>query len=273
MRPANSVSAEPATPTRNRRGLGAGIVAGFIALGCCVGPTVAALLGITSAAVAFDVATDLYDNWGWAFRLAGVIFAAAAVTLAVRRRRACGAKPKLLRTIGVMAIVAIVTYAALFAATTWLGARASENAAPPQITVEGDSLPQRVRSALTQVREHYPHYRLDIQSLSPAGVAMTVGWDKPDLDPLTDEYNEEVVRRVEDSREATIVLLRAIARSDPGLDRFSAHEDRLFIPIWSRAQILSADPAELRDFDAYSRFMFSARDRTGYAALFEGARW
>ncbi|MCA1674010.1 MAG: hypothetical protein LC799_18030 [Actinobacteria bacterium] len=250
----------------------AGIAAGFIALSCCVGPTVAALLGITSAAVAFDVATDLYDHWGWAFKLAGVIFAGAAVVLVSRRQRACGARPRVWRSIGMIGIAGVVTYSLLYGATTWLGARASTEAAPPQITVEGTSIGQRVRSALAQVRQHYPHFKVDIQALSSQGVAMTVGWHNPDLAPLSDDYSDEIVRRVEDSREATIVLLSAIARSNPSLDRFSAYEDRLFIPIWSRAQVLSADPAELREFDAYTRFLFSARDRAGYAAIFQGSR-
>lgn len=272
MRPVNSVSADPSPSARDRCGFVAGIAAGFIALSCCVGPAIGALLGITSATVAFGVATDLYDHWGWAFKLAGVIFAGAAVVLVVRRQRACGARPRVWRSIGVIGIAGVVTYSLLYGATTWLGTLASTEPAPPQIAVEGASIGQRVRSALAQVREHYPHFKVDIQTLSSQGVAMTVGWHNPDLAPLTDDYNDEIVRRVEDSREATMVLLHAIARSNPSLDRFSAYEDRLFIPIWSRAQVLSADPAELREFNAYTRFVFSARDRAGYAAVFEGSR-
>lgn len=65
-----------------------------------------------------------------------------------------------------------------------------------------------------------------------------------------------------------MVLLRALAHANPNIQRFSAYEDRLFIPIWSREQILAVDPAELRDFDDYTGFVFSAKDRAGYASLF-----
>jgi hypothetical protein len=184
-----------------------------------------------------------------------------------RRRQACGAQPRIWRSLVVVALTGAVTYSLLYVGTTWLGARASEPRRPPKILVDGSSVNQRVASALTQVRKRYPHFRVQLEGLSSQGVAFTVGWHNPDLPPLGDEYNEETVGRVEDSREATVVLLRAIARSNPSINRFSAYEDQLLIPIWSRAQVLAADPIDLRDFDAYTEFVFSARDRAGYAAL------
>ena len=123
----NSVSADPRPRPRDREGIVAGFVAGLVAISCCVGPTVAALLGLTSAAVAFDLATDLYNNWGWAFRLAGLAFAVIAITLVVRRRRACGTEPRLLRSIGLVALTGVVTYVLLYGATTWLGSFADTN--------------------------------------------------------------------------------------------------------------------------------------------------
>lgn len=173
----------------------------------------------------------------------------------------------------VTGVIAVVASSLLYAGTTWLGARVLEPAPPPKISVQGFSVSQRVASALTQVRQHYPDFRVQLQGLSSEGVSFTVGWTNPDLPPLSDEYQEEIVRRVEDSREATFVLLRALARSDPDLRRFSAHDDRLFIPIWSRAQILKADPTKLRDFSAYRRFLFTAHERAGYAAVFGDEAW
>lgn len=49
---------------RPRRGIVAGLIAGVVGIGCCVGPAVAALTGITSAAVAIDLANSLYSEWG-----------------------------------------------------------------------------------------------------------------------------------------------------------------------------------------------------------------
>lgn len=86
----------------------------------------AALLGITSATVAVDLATDLYSDWGWAFKLAGASFATSAIVLAVRRSRACDAGRRGLLRFGTIVVVAAgITYGLLYAGTTWLGARAS----------------------------------------------------------------------------------------------------------------------------------------------------
>lgn len=268
MRLASLGSADQHERGRDRPGVVTGIAAGVIALSCCVGPAVAALLGMTTAAVAIDVATDLYGNWGWAFKLAGVAFAATALLLSVRRRRTCGAKPRVWRSIGMIALSGIATYSLLYGATTWLGARAAEISPPPTISAVGSSVQQRVKSALTQVRRHYPHFRVDIEGLSSEGVTLRVGWQNPDIEPLSSEYNEELTRRIEGSREATMVLLGAVAHANPSIQRFSAYEDRIFIPIWSREQILAVDPAELRDFNAYTDFVFSAKHHAGYATLF-----
>lgn len=107
------------------RGLFAGIAAGFVGLACCVGPAVAALLGITSAAVAVDVANNLYGNWGWAFKLAGAGVGLGAILLARRRSRACGIeRPRLGRFAATLAVTGVVTYGVLYALTTWAGTRA-----------------------------------------------------------------------------------------------------------------------------------------------------
>lgn len=67
-----------------------GLTGGLVGVLCCVGPTVLALLGIVSAGTAFAWATDLYDNHAWWFRLGGLA-------------------------------IALGTYVAPYALTTWLG--------------------------------------------------------------------------------------------------------------------------------------------------------
>lgn len=100
-----------------------GITSGVVGILCCVGPTVLALFGIISAATAFAWANNLYDDYAWWFRLAGLAVLAALVWLSLRRRRQCsidGIRRRRRRLLGVVAI-AVVTYAVLYAVTTWLG--------------------------------------------------------------------------------------------------------------------------------------------------------
>lgn len=111
-----------AEPARSRRGIVAGVAAGVVGIGCCVGPAVAALMGITSAAVAIDMANSLYSEWGWAFKLAGVTAGGAAIGLAFRSRRRCRSRPLRLGRYGlVVAVTGLLTYGALYGVTTWLG--------------------------------------------------------------------------------------------------------------------------------------------------------
>jgi hypothetical protein len=119
--PTGDVADEGRLPTA-RRGLLAGLGAGVVAIGCCVGPTVAALFGVMSAAAAADLANNLYAQWGWAFKMAGIISGGAAFFLARRQARTCSAGPRSLgRFALVLAATGVATYFALYATTTWLG--------------------------------------------------------------------------------------------------------------------------------------------------------
>jgi ABC-type transport system involved in cytochrome c biogenesis permease subunit len=113
------------------RGVVAGLIAGVVGIGCCVGPAIAALTGITSAAVAIDTANSLYADWGWAFKLAGLTSGAVAVGLAFRGRRRCGSRRLgLLRYSLIVALTGLVTYVTLYSLTTWLGSLGDENPKP-----------------------------------------------------------------------------------------------------------------------------------------------
>lgn len=99
----------------------AGVGAGLIGTSCCAGPAAAALLGLTSAAVAIDVATNLYEGWRWAFKLAAVIFAIVVIMFVHRRSRRCSLKANLARFTLILLSVGIGTYGLVYAGTSALG--------------------------------------------------------------------------------------------------------------------------------------------------------
>ena len=124
-------SAEPASQLPSVR---IGMLAGLTGILCCVGPTVLAIVGVVGAGTAYAWANTLYDGYAWLFRLAGLLVArlhqarqqvvlGGLVAWSLKRRNQCsltGARrvwPKLTMSLG----VAVLTYAALYALTTWLG--------------------------------------------------------------------------------------------------------------------------------------------------------
>ena len=105
-----------------RRGAILGLGLGFVGLGCCVGPAIAALAGVISATVAVDLATDLYRDWGWAFKIVALCLGIVAILVAKRRSSECAiAPPRTGRFIATLVLTGLVTYGVLYAATTWLG--------------------------------------------------------------------------------------------------------------------------------------------------------
>lgn len=100
-----------------------GLTGGLVGILCCVGPTVLAVVGLVSAGTAFAWATDLYAGYAWWFRLGGLATLGLLVWLALRRRDQCSVpdvRRLRWRLLGVLGI-AVATYLALYAATTWLG--------------------------------------------------------------------------------------------------------------------------------------------------------
>lgn len=253
----------------HRRGLLAGVVAGVIGLGCCVGPAVAALLGLTSATAAIGVAENLYSEWGWAFKAAAAFFALAAIIRARRRRSCSSSTSGIGRFAVVLAVTALVTYALLYAATSWLGTRETaagdrSAARATPLVVTDATVEARVSSALSQIRKLYPGVDLAIESASSFGIMVKVWWERPDP-PVDDSYLAQQHDTFLNSREATIRFLQAVARSNSAMTRFGAYEDRLLVPIWSRRQILDAgDPVSYRDFERYAAFQLDAVEQSGY---------
>ena len=100
-----------------------GLLGGLVGMGCCVGPTVLALVGVLGAGTAYAWAENLYGGYAWWFRLAGLAVTVVPVVWALRRRRACSlagaraARWRLLLVVG----VAVATYLVLYAVTTLAG--------------------------------------------------------------------------------------------------------------------------------------------------------
>jgi hypothetical protein len=103
-----------------------GAIAGAIGIGCCLYPVVLVLVGLSTASAALDLGNRLFAEWGWAFKLSGLVFAAGALWVQRRRARTCpaDARPRLGRNAAVIAVVALLTYLTLYGVTTWLGQRA-----------------------------------------------------------------------------------------------------------------------------------------------------
>jgi hypothetical protein len=100
-----------------------GVTGGVVGILCCVGPTALALLGIVSAGTAFAWATDLSHGYGWWFRLGGLAALGLLVWLALRRRDQCSIAGVVRwrgRLLGI-GTIAVGTYGALYALTTWVG--------------------------------------------------------------------------------------------------------------------------------------------------------
>ncbi len=103
-----------------------GVASGITGILCCVGPTVLALLGVVTASTAFVWASDLYDGFSWWFRLAALVVLLSFWVLALRRRSQCtlGGVRRSWARLAAACAVALMTYIALYALTTWLGALA-----------------------------------------------------------------------------------------------------------------------------------------------------
>ncbi len=111
----------------DRSGLKLGVVAGLAGISCCVGPTVLALLGLSSVSVAINLGNTLYSQYGWYFRGAALVLAAAGVIRVLQLRKACtlrGARGQW-RLLATVVAAMVVVYAGLYWLTAWLARAAS----------------------------------------------------------------------------------------------------------------------------------------------------
>jgi len=110
-----------------RGGVLVGALAGLVGIACCVTPAALVLLGLGTVSFAISLGNTLYDEYGWYFRLAGLVVAAAGIIVVLRARKSCSLRGvrQQRRLIGVVAVTMVLVYAALYWFTTWLAGLAS----------------------------------------------------------------------------------------------------------------------------------------------------
>lgn len=104
-------------------GIGLGLLSGLVGMLCCVTPAVLVLFGLTTASAAVSLGTRWYAQYAWTLRGIALALAGAGIMLHLRRRNACslrGARANL-GLIVTTFIVGVLTYAAFYGFTTWLG--------------------------------------------------------------------------------------------------------------------------------------------------------
>jgi hypothetical protein len=111
----------------DRSGLKLGVFAGLVGISCCVGPTVLALIGLSSVSFAISLSNTLYYEYGWYFRSAAVLLAVIGLVGLLRARKACtvGGTREQWRLLLTVLVSMVVVYVALYWVTTWLGRAAS----------------------------------------------------------------------------------------------------------------------------------------------------
>jgi len=103
------------------------LVAGLAGISCCVGPTVLALLGLSSVSFAISLGNTLYYQYGWYFRGAALVLAAAGVVSLLRKRKSCtlrGTREQW-RLLATVVAAMVVVYVGLYGLTTWLARAAA----------------------------------------------------------------------------------------------------------------------------------------------------
>lgn len=106
-----------------------GVGAGVTAILCCVSPVVLFLLGVSTAAEAITLGDRLYYGYAWLFRGVGLGVAIVATVIYLRRRRSCTVRGAAAnwRTLLGIALALVVTYAALYTATSYLAVLGSHS--------------------------------------------------------------------------------------------------------------------------------------------------
>ena len=121
----------------DRAGLKIGLLAGLVGISCCVSPVVMVLLGLASVSFAISLGNTLYYQYGWYFRGAALVLAAAGVIGILRGRNACtlrgaGSQWRLLLTV---ALAMAAAYVSLYWLTSYLSRSTSQ--AQPLVLLTG----------------------------------------------------------------------------------------------------------------------------------------
>jgi len=107
---------------KDRSGLTLGVLAGLVGIACCVSPVVLVLLGLSSVSFALSLGNTLYYEYGWYFRGAALLLAAAGVVGILRRRKSCSVRGlrEQWRLLLSVALAMVIVYGALYWLTSYL---------------------------------------------------------------------------------------------------------------------------------------------------------
>jgi hypothetical protein len=109
-------------PRVDRAGAPLGAFAGLVGITCCLGPTVLAVLGLTSVSFAISLGNTLYYTYGWYFRGAAILLATLGTLHLLNRRAACslqGARQQW-RLLATVLLAMMVVYVVFLALTAYL---------------------------------------------------------------------------------------------------------------------------------------------------------
>ena len=106
----------------NKTAVKIGVVAGFLALLCCVSPVVLVLLGLSSVSAAIALGYNLYNNYKFYFLGLSFVFLMSALYIHLRKEKVCNLQGirRHKNMIIVAVFVTILIYIFLFYFTTWL---------------------------------------------------------------------------------------------------------------------------------------------------------
>ena len=106
----------------DRSGLTLGVLAGLVGIACCVSPVALVLLGLSSVSFALSLGNTLYYEYGWYFRGAALLLAAAGVVAILRRRKSCSVRGlrEQWRLLLSVALAMVIVYGALYWLTSYL---------------------------------------------------------------------------------------------------------------------------------------------------------
>lgn len=106
----------------DRSGLTLGVLAGLVGIACCASPVALVLLGLSSVSFALSLGNTLYYEYGWYFRGAAILLAAAGVVGILRGRKSCSLRGlrEQWRLLFTVILSMVLIYAVLYWLTSYL---------------------------------------------------------------------------------------------------------------------------------------------------------